>query len=90
MSSPTKDRIELVLMADDAKLFRFWVEAPAGFARRYEFKKDKSLRILGSGAILAVLTLYLFPAASVMTSLLGLIIVFPLSLVGMMGFSREP
>ena len=90
MSSPTKDRIELVLMADDAKLFRFWVEAPSGFGRRYEFKKDKSLRILGGGAVLALLTLYLFPAASVMTSLLGLIIVFPLSLVGMMGFSREP
>ena len=88
MSSPTKDRIEIVLMADDAKSIGVWVEAPAGFARRFEFNKDKSLRILGGGGVLALLTFYLFPAATAMTSLLGLIIIFPLSLVGMMGCSR--
>ena len=89
MSLPTKDRIEIILKVDDAKLIRLWVEAPAGYSQRYEFTREKSLRLVCGAAGFAFLLLYLFPAASVMTSLLCLIIVFPLSLVGIIGFSRD-
>jgi hypothetical protein len=82
------NRVEIVLMADQADPLHLWVEAPASLARRREFDKAKSMRVVGGAAGLFLLALFLIPAATALLSLLALMIVFPLALVGMAGFSR--
>lgn len=88
MVGPSNDRIELVLMKNEPAHMRVWMQIPAGFARRYEFDKDKSLKIFGGIAVFLLLMLYFAPAMSIMLFLLLLIILVPLSMVGMAGYSR--
>ena len=87
MALPSK-RVEIVLMADQAEPLHLWIEAPAALARRREFDKATSMRVIGGAAGLFLLALLLIPAATALLFLLALIIVFPLTLVGMAGFSR--
>jgi|GEM_PF-6499274 len=88
MVGPSNDRIELVLMKNEPAQVRVWMQIPAGFARRYEFGKDKSLKIFGGIAVFLLLMLYFAPAMSIMLFLVLLIILVPLSMVGMAGYSR--
>ncbi|WP_363351960.1 hypothetical protein [Methylocystis echinoides] len=88
MAPPQPDRIEVVLMADEAQPLRFWVQSTAQLARKLEYGREKSRQILAALAVVLVLAVYLFPAATVMLILLSLIVIFPLALVGMAGFSR--
>ena len=88
MVGPSNDRIELVLMKNEPAHIRLWMHTPAGFARRYEFDKDKSLKIVGGMALFFLLMLYFAPAMSIMLFLVLLIILVPLSMVGMAGYSR--
>ncbi len=88
MVTPPKDRFEIVLMADQPAPIRLWTEAPAASAKRFAFDKEKTVRGLGGAALLLLLMLYFFPAATVMLSLLALIVLFPMKLVGMAGYSR--
>ncbi len=81
-------RFEIVLMADQPEPVHFWVEAPGALARRMDFDKQKSMRLLGGAACLLLLALLLIPAATALLFLLALIIVFPLTLVGMAGMRR--
>jgi hypothetical protein len=90
MISPPKDRVEVVLMSGEAAPVRLWVQSPADFARRHEFDRQKSLQILGGAGVFLLLTLYFAPAATIILLLIALIIIFPMSLVGMMGYSRGP
>jgi hypothetical protein len=76
-------------MADQADPLRLWVQSTAQLARRLEYSKEKSRHVLGGLAIFFALAAYLFPAGTVMLILLSLIVIFPMRLVGMAGFSRE-
>lgn len=84
-----KDRIEVVLMADQANPAHLWFQSTAELARQIRYGREKSLRILSGAAVLVLLMLYLTPSATVILLLLGLIVIFPLKLVGMVGFFRE-
>lgn len=88
MVTPPKDRLELVLMSDQPAPIRLWTQSTAELAKRYEFGKEKSVRILGAAACFLLMMLLFFPAATVMLALLATIILFPMKLVGMAGFSR--
>jgi len=88
MDTPPKDRIEVILMADQADPAHLWIQSTAAQARRMEFNKETSVRILGGAAAVFLLSLYLIPAKTVILLLLSLIILFPLKLIGMAGFSR--
>jgi hypothetical protein len=88
MKIPPKDRLEIVLMADVGVPIKLWVESTGALAKRIEYGKEKSIRILGGAAILFIFVFYLFPAAVVILLLLGLLVLFPLKLVGMAGYSR--
>lgn len=82
------NRIEIVLMADQAAPIHLWVQSSAELARRLEYNKERSTRILGGSAILLLMAFLLIPAATVFLFLLGVIVVFPLALVGMAGYFR--
>jgi len=88
MDAPSNDRLELVLMKNEPAHTRLWVQTPVGFARRYEFDKEKSLKILGGFAMFLLLMFYFVPAMTIMLFLLLLIVLAPLSMVGMAGYSR--
>ena len=88
MVTPPNHRLEIVLMADQASPVRFWAQSTAELAKHIEYGKEKSIRILGGVALFLILVLYLFPAATVIVFLLGVIVVLPASLVGMAGYSR--
>lgn len=88
MVTPPEDRLELVLMSDQPAPIRLWAQSTAELSKRYEFGKEKSVRILGGGACFLLMMLVFFPAATVMLALLATIVLFPMKLVGMAGFSR--
>jgi hypothetical protein len=89
MVIPPKHRLEIVLMADQPAPVRLWVQSTAKLAGRTEYGKEKSIRIIGGAALFLIIALYLFPAAIVISFLLGVIIIFPAVLVGMAGYSRR-
>lgn len=89
MVSPPKDRIEVVLMNNQPNETHLWVQATADLARRYEFDKDKSFKVIGGAAGLYILLFYISPATAIILLLVFLIILFPLSMVGMAGYSRS-
>ncbi len=88
MVTPPKHRLEIVLMADQAAPIHFWVQSTAELAKRIEFDKEKSTRIVGGAALFLIVMLFFFRAATAMLLLLGLIVIFPLKLVGMAGYFR--
>jgi len=88
METPPKDRFELVFLADQPAPIRLWTQSTESLARRFEWGKEKSIRIIGGAACALLMMLYLFPGFTVMLALLSLIILFPLKLVGMAGYSR--
>lgn len=88
MEALSNDRFELVLMNNDPAQTRLWMQTPAGFARRYECDKDKSIKLLGAMAVVLLLMLYFAPAFTIISFLVLLIILVPLSMVGMAGYSR--
>ena len=88
MVAPPQHRIEIVLMSNDPAQTHIWLQTNASLTRRYEFDREKSLKILGGLAVLFLLMLYFSPASTIIILLLFLIIVAPLSMVGMMGYSR--
>ena len=88
MVTPPKDCIEIVLMSNDAAQTHVWLQTNASLARRYVFDREKSLKIIGGLAVLLPLMLYFSPASTIILLLLLLIIVAPLSMVGMIGYSR--
>jgi hypothetical protein len=87
--TPPNDRIEVVLMADQARPMHLWLQSTAELARRYEFNREKSLRVLGGAALLLLLMFLLSPGGTVILILLGVILFFPMALVGMAGFFRS-
>jgi hypothetical protein len=88
MITPPKDRLEIVLMADQAAPIHLWVQSTVELARRIEFDKEKSVRVIGGVALFLILMLYFFRGATAMLLLLGLMVIFPLKLVGMAGYFR--
>lgn len=88
MIVPPKDRIEVVLMADQASPVHVWLQSTTELARRYEFNKDKSFRVIAGAAALLLFMFFLFPGGTVILLLLSLIVFFPLTLVGMAGYFR--
>lgn len=88
MIVPPKDRIELVLMADQANPTHLWLQSTTELARRYEFNREKSLRVIAGAAALLLVMFFLSPGGTVILLLLSLIIFFPLTLVGMAGYFR--
>jgi len=89
MALPPKDRVELVLMSDQAAPIHLWIESNSELARCIELNKEKSIRVLGSAALFFTAVLYFFPALAVMLLLMGLILLFPMTLVGMAGYFRK-
>lgn len=88
MALPPEDRIEIVLMSNEAEPIHLWVQTSAALARRLEYNKEKSTRILGGLGVLLFLAFLLIPAATVFLFLMGVIVFFPLALVGMAGYFR--
>ncbi len=88
MVAPLNDRIEFILMKNEPAQTRFWVQTPASFARRYEYDKEISIKIIGGSAVLLLLMLYFAPALTIITFLILLIVLVPLSMVGMAGYTR--
>lgn len=88
MVAPSDDRIEVVLMKNEPSHTRLWVQAPAGFARRHEFDKEKSVKIIAASAVFLLFMLFFAPALTIMSFLVLLIVFVPLSMVGMAGYSR--
>lgn len=86
--TPPTDRIEVVLMADQQHPVHLWLQSTAELARRYDFNKDKSFRVLAGAAALLFLMFFLSPGGTVILALLGLIVLFPMTLVGMAGYFR--
>jgi hypothetical protein len=89
MSELPKDRVEIVLKPTEAAPIRLWVQAPPNLARHYAYDRDMSLKILGGAGVFLLLMLYFAPAATVFLALVGLMVGFPMSLVGMAGYSRD-
>jgi hypothetical protein len=89
MVLPPKDRIELVLISDQAVPIHLWVQSTSDLAKRIELSKEKSIRVLGGSALFFIAALYLFPAPVVMSLLMGFIVLFPMTLVGMAGYFRN-
>lgn len=89
MVSPPKDRIELVLMNNQPNQTHLWLQTNADLARRYEYDKDKSFKIIGGAVGIFIIILYISPATAIISLLVCLIILFPLSVVGMAGYSRS-
>lgn len=89
MVSTPKDRIEIVLKNNQPNQIHLWVQTSAELARRYEFDKDKSLKIIGGTAALIILIFYISPATAIISLLVCLIILFPLSIVGMAGYFQS-
>jgi len=89
MVSPPKDRIEVVLMNNQPNETHIWVQVTADLARIYELDKDKSLKVIGGAVGLYILLFYISPATAIILLLVFLIILFPLSMVGMAGYSRS-
>ena len=87
MVAPLKDLIELVLMKNEPAQTRLWVQAPAGFARRYEYDKGTSIKIIGGSALFLLLMLYFAPALTIIVFLVLLIVLVPLYMVEMAGYS---
>lgn len=88
MIVPPKDRIEVVLMADQANPVHVWLQSTTELARRYEFNKDKSFRVIAGAVALLLFMFFLSPGGTVILLLLSLIVFFPLTLVGMAGYFR--
>jgi fatty acid desaturase len=88
MVTPPKHRLEIVLMADQAAPVRFWAQSTAELAKRIEYDKEKSIRIVAGVALFLIIALYVFPAATVISFLMGIIVFLPANLVGMAGYSR--
>lgn len=89
MALPPKDRIELVLNSDQVGSIHLWLQSNSDFAKRVEFNKEKSVRVLGAAALFFIAVLYFFPAPAVTLSLMGLMVLFPMTLVGMAGYFRR-
>lgn len=89
MNVPPNDRIELVLMSDQAAPVHLWVQSTANASRRLELDKDRSVRAIGTAGFVLLFVLYFFPGAAVILLLIGLMVGFPLSLVGMAGYFRK-
>ncbi|MGJ0392459.1 MAG: hypothetical protein ACR650_06815 [Methylocystis sp.] len=83
-----KDRVELVLMSDQVAPVHLWIQSTPKFVRRFEFDRDRSFRVLAGAALFFIFALYFFPAATVLLSLMGLIVLFPMGLVGLAGYFR--
>ncbi len=83
-----ENRFEIVLMADQPAPIHLWMQSTAELAKRIEYVKEMTLRVIGGATLFLILVLYFFPAATVMLFLLGLIVIFPLGLIGMAGYSR--
>lgn len=88
MVTPPNDRIELVLMSDQPAPIGLWVKSTAELARRIEFNKEKSVRLIGALVALLILMLFFSRAAFVFLLLMALIVLFPLWLVGLAGYFR--
>ncbi|MGJ0506061.1 MAG: hypothetical protein ACR652_02785 [Methylocystis sp.] len=89
MMTPPKDRVEIVLMSDQPHPLHLWIQTTAELARRLDYNKEKSVRILGGAVILLLAAFFLSPGSTIILLLLGLIVIFPLTLVGMVGFFKE-
>jgi hypothetical protein len=89
MRVPPNDRIELVLMSNQAAPVHLWVQSTANTSRRVELDKDRSVRVIGASAFVLLFMLYFFPGAAVIILLIGLMVGFPLTLVGMAGVFRK-
>jgi hypothetical protein len=88
MVTPPKARLEIVLLADQSAPIHLWLQSTAELARRFEYDKQRSTRILGGAALFLVLMLYLFPALVVIPVLVSVMVLFPLTLVGRL-FPRD-
>lgn len=88
MVAPSNDRLELVLMKNEPAHTRLWMQAPAGYARRYEFDKDTSMKIIGGSAVFLLVMIYFAPAFTILSFLVLLIVFVPLSMVGLAGYAR--
>ncbi len=89
MAEPPKHRLELILMADQASPFHFWVQSGPEWAKVVEYDKDKSRRVAGLVALFLLFAFFSLPAATVLLLLMGSMVLFPLYLVQLVGFFRS-
>ena len=60
MVTPPRDRFEIVLLADQSAPIHLWLQSTAELAKRFEYNKDRSARILGGAALILSLWPTLF------------------------------
>ena len=88
MATGPKDRIEIVFMDGEARPVRLWAQAPQpDRATVIKFDKNKSIRVLGGVAVVALLALYLMPDAVVILLLIAAMALFAFRMVDIVGFS---
>ncbi len=61
MLTPPKDRLEIVLMADQATPIHLWLQSTSQLAKRFDLNKEKSLRVAGGAAIALLFLVYFAP-----------------------------
>lgn len=88
MVTPPNDRVELVLLSDDPTPIHFWVKSSAELARRFEFNKEKSVRLFSALAVALLVMILFFRGATLMLLLISLMVLFPLWLVELAGYFR--
>jgi hypothetical protein len=87
MATAPKDRIEIVFMDGEAKPIRLWAQSPPAQATLIKFDKNKTIRVLGGIAVVALLSLYLMPDAVVILLLIAAMALFAFRMVDIVGFS---
>jgi hypothetical protein len=87
MVTAPKDRIEVVFMDGEAKPIRLWAQARPQQATLIKFDKNKTIRVLGGAAVVALLALYLMPDAIVILLLIVAMALFAFRMVDIVGFS---
>lgn len=84
------NRIELILMSDQPSSVHLWAKSTTELARRYEFDKEKSNKLLAASAVFLVLMFLFFREATALLLLSAVMVLFPLWLVELVGWFRGP
>ena len=87
MATAPKDGIEIVFMDGEAKPIKLWAQSRPERATVIKFDKNKSIRVLGGGALIALLALYLAPDAVVILLLIAAMALFAFRMVDIVGYS---
>ncbi len=88
MVAPPQHRLEVVFMANRASPIHIWMQSTPDRSRVFEYDETISLRIIGGAVLLLLFMFFLFPGPTVILFLAGMMVFFPLYVVGTVGYFR--